>query len=68
MMTFVREAADGRVVFEANLSPYKLFRDYHTGIYAGEYCNALTGCATTLYEHEWGDIEPWSYRILVRRD
>ena len=67
MMTFVREAADGRVIVEANLSPYTIFRDYHTGIYAGEYRNALTGEPEVLYGHEWGDIAPWSYRILVRR-
>ena len=67
LLCFVREVAGCRVVVEANLSPYTVFRDYHTGIYAGEYVDALQGAPATLYEHEWGDIAPWTYRILVCR-
>ena len=66
LMTFVREVEGDRVVVIANLSPYTVFGDFHTGIYAGEYTDAMTGKPTTLYEHMWGDITPWSYKILVK--
>lgn len=64
LLTIVRENEQSRVVYIANLSPYKIFSDFHTGIYAGDYVNALTGENETLYEHTWGDIEPWSFRLL----
>ena len=67
LLTFVREDQQGRVVYIANLSPYKVFSDFHTGIYAGDYIDVMTGEQTTLYEHTWGDMEPWSYRLLVRK-
>ncbi len=67
MMTFVRETEDDRVVALMNLSPYTIFRDFHTGIYAGEYRDAMTDEKYVLNEHVWGEIEPWSYRILVRQ-
>lgn len=64
LMTFVREVEGDRVVVIANLSPYTIFGDFHTGIYAGEYTDAMTENKVTLYEHMWGDIAPWSYKIL----
>ena len=66
LLTFVREKDDDRVVVIANMSPYTVFCDFHTGIYAGEYRDAMQDQPTTLYEHLWGDIAPWSYKILVR--
>ena len=66
LLTFVRENEHDRVVYIANLSPYKVFADFHTGIYAGEYKNVLSGEAETLYEHTWGDMEPWSFRLLAK--
>lgn len=66
LLTFVRENEHDRVVYIANLSPYKVFADFHTGIYAGEYRNVLSGEAETLYEHTWGDMEPWSFRLLAK--
>lgn len=66
LLTFVREVEGDRVIFIANLSPYTVFGDFHTGIYAGEYTDALTNQPTTLYEHMWGDITPWSYKILTK--
>ena len=67
LFTFVREDSSGRVVYIANLSPYKVFSDFHTGIYAGEYKNVLSGATETLYEHTWGDMEPWSVRLLMQK-
>ena len=67
MLTFVRENEEGRVVYVGNLSPYKIFADFHTGIYAGEYENVLTGEKEMLYEHTWGDMEPWSFRLLTQK-
>ena len=67
LLTFVRENQQGRVVYIANLSPYKVFTDFHTGIYAGEYTNVLNGESETLYEHTWGDMEPWSFRLLTQK-
>lgn len=64
LMTFVREVEGDRVVVIANLSTYTIFGDFHTGIYAGEYTDAMTENKVTLYEHMWGDIAPWSYKIL----
>ena len=66
LMTFVREDERSRVVYIANLSPYKVFTDFHTGIYAGEYVDVLTGEEITIYEHTWGDMEPWSFRLLAK--
>ena len=67
LLVFVRENEQGRVVYIANMSPYKIFADFHTGIYAGEYVNVLSGENETLYEHTWGDLEPWSYRLLTQK-
>ena len=67
LLTFVREDEQGRVVYVANLSPYKIFADFHTGIYAGEYENVVSGEKETLYEHTWGDMEPWSFRLLTQK-
>ena len=65
-MTFVREADGDRIVAIFNLSPHTIFSDFHTGIYAGEYKNEITGLPETLHEHTWGDIAPWSYKILSK--
>ncbi|MBQ7856300.1 MAG: alpha amylase C-terminal domain-containing protein [Alistipes sp.] len=67
LLTFVREADDDRVVALFNLSPYTVFADFHTGIYAGEYRDEMTGERATLHEHTWGDVEPWSYKILSKK-
>uniref|UniRef100_UPI004057ABD3 alpha-amylase family glycosyl hydrolase n=1 Tax=Alistipes sp. TaxID=1872444 RepID=UPI004057ABD3 len=66
LLTFVREDEASRVVYIANLSPYKVFTDFHTGIYAGDYHNVVTGKDEALYEHTWGDMEPWSFRLLTQ--
>ena len=66
MMTFVREVEGSRVVAIMNLSPYTIHADFNTGIYAGAYCDAMTGERFILDEHVECDIAPWHYRILVK--
>ena len=66
MMTFVREVRGSRVVAIVNLSPYTIHADFRTGIYAGEYRNALTDERYTLHDHVEADFEPWQYKILVK--
>ena len=66
MMTFVREVADSRVVAIVNLSPYTIHADFCTGIYAGEYRDAISGERVILDEHVERDIAPWHYQILVK--
>lgn len=66
LMTFVRESDGDRIVAIFNLSPHTIFSDFHTGIYAGEYKSEITGQPETLHEHTWGDIAPWSYKILSK--
>ena len=66
MLSFVREVRGSRVVAILNLSPYTIHADFHTGIYAGAYRNALTGERVVLNEHVERDIMPWGYQILVK--
>ncbi len=66
IMTFVREVRGSRVVAIVNLSPYTIHADFHTGIYAGNYRNAITGERVALREHVERDIMPWDYQILVK--
>ena len=66
MMTFVREVDGSRVVAILNLSPYTIHADFRTGIYAGRYCDAITGQSVMLDDHVERDIAPWYYQILVK--
>ncbi len=66
MMTFVREVEGSRVVAILNLSPYTIHADFRTGIYAGRYCDAITGQSVMLDDHVERDIAPWYYQILVK--
>lgn len=67
LLTMVREVPGNRVVAVMNLSPYTIQADYCTGIYAGEYVDAMTGEPYRLAEHVEEEMAPWSYRILTRR-
>lgn len=64
MMTFVREVEGSRVVAILNLSPYTIHADFNTGIYSGEYTDAMSGERRILPLHVEQDIEPWGYTIL----
>ena len=66
LFSWVREAEGNRVVALLNLSPYAIFADFDTGIYAGEYTDALTGEPAGLPSHVACGMAPWSYRILTR--
>ena len=67
LLTMVREVPGSRVIAVMNLSPYAIHADYCTGIYAGEYADAMTGETYRLAEHVEEEMAPWSYRILTRR-
>ena len=66
LMTFVREVKGNRVVAVMNLSPYTIHADFNTGIYQGEYADALTGNRIVVPYRVEQDMAPWSYRILIR--
>ena len=66
IMTFVREVGGSRVVAIVNLSPYVIHADFNTGIYAGDYCDALTGEHVHLASHVERDIAPWCFQILKK--
>lgn len=64
LMSFVREVGDSRVVAIMNFSPYTIRADFHTGVYAGEYTDVLTGEKTSLPEHVDRYMDAWNYQIL----
>lgn len=66
LMILVREVSGNRVVAVMNLSPYAIHADYYTGIYAGMYTDAMTGCPYEFRGRVEEDLQPWSYRVLVR--
>jgi len=66
LMTFVREVEGNRVLCVMNLSPYTIHADFNTGIYQGEYADALTGDRIVVPYRVEQDMAPWSYRILIR--
>ena len=66
LMVMVREVEGNRVVAELNLSPYSIHADYCTGIYAGQYRDAIGGQEVELPWQVERDLAPWSYRILIQ--
>ena len=66
LMTFVREVEGNRVLCVMNLSPYAIHADFNTGVYQGEYADALTGDRIVVPYRVEQDMAPWSYRILIR--
>ncbi|MEG1611340.1 MAG: alpha-amylase family glycosyl hydrolase [Alistipes sp.] len=65
LLSFVRETANNRVFAMLNLSPYAIHADFHTGIYAGSYTDALSGVRVELPEHVECEMDGWSFRILI---
>ena len=66
LMTFVREVEGNRVLCVMYLSPYAIHADFNTGVYQGEYADALTGNRIVVPYRVEQDMAPWSYRILIR--
>lgn len=66
LLTLVREVPGNRVIGILNLSPYTIQTDFETGIYAGEYTDAVTGERAELPMHVGRVMAPWSYQILTR--
>lgn len=66
LMTFVREVEGNRVLAVMNLSPYTIHADFNTGIYQGEYTDAMNGNRVVVPYHVERDMPAWSYRILIR--
>ncbi len=64
IMTFVREVEDSRVIAILNLSPYTIHANFNTGIYAGDYTNAIDGCSQVLPMQFERDLAPWEFIIL----
>ena len=67
MLSFVRTKEDNEVVCLLNLSPYTIQADFNTGIYAGEYTDALNGSNYTLPSHIDTYFAPWEYKVLIRK-
>lgn len=66
MISFARTRDDNTVLCLLNLSPYTIQADFDTGIYAGEYTNALNGTPYVLPPHIDTYFAPWEYKILIR--
>ncbi len=66
LLTFVREREENRVVAILNLSPWRVYADFDTGIYAGDYLDPFTLQRSSLSAHvgEW--MEPWTWRLYSR--
>ena len=63
-MTFVRECDESRVVAILNLSPFTIHAYFNTGIYAGNYTDAISGEKVELPTIVERDLAPWSFQIL----
>lgn len=66
LMILVREDSGDRVIAVMNLSPYTIQCDYYTGIYAGMYTDAFTGCSYEFRGRVEEVMAPWSYRLLIK--
>ena len=66
LMILVREESGNRVIAVMNLSPYWIHTDYYTGIYAGMYTDAMTGCPYEFRGRVEEDMAPWSYHLLIK--
>ena len=65
MVTF-SPGSNWKMLFRWDLSPYAIHADFNTGIYQGEYADALTGDRIVVPYRVEQDMAPWSYRILIR--
>ncbi len=64
LMILVRETGEDRIVAIMNLSPYTIAANYNTGIYAGNYKNAMTDEDYYLPTEVCEVMGGWQYRVL----
>ncbi|MFI3292520.1 MAG: alpha-amylase family glycosyl hydrolase [Rikenellaceae bacterium] len=64
LLIIVRETAADRIISIMNMSPYTIYACYNTGIYAGDYRDALTGEEFHLLVQMNEIMEGWQYRVL----
>ncbi len=64
LLVLVRETSADRVVAIMNMSPHTIYTCYNTGIYAGEYKDAMTGEDYHLPDEMNELLDGWQYRIL----
>ena len=67
MLSFARSKGDNLVLCLLNMSPYTIQADFDTGIYAGEYTDALNGRDYSVPPHIDTYFAPWEYKILIRK-
>ena len=67
MLSFARTRDNNMVLCLLNLSPYTIQADFNTGIYAGEYTDALNGTPYTLPQHIDTYFAPWEYKVLIKK-
>ena len=67
MLSFVRKSGENTVLCLLNISPYTIQADFDTGIYAGDYTDALNGSPYVLPPHIDTYFAPWEYKILIRK-
>ncbi len=68
LLILVRENDADSVISIMNMSPYTIQACYNTGVYAGEYTNGLSGAVETLPTEVNEFMEPWSFKILTRKN
>lgn len=66
LLIMVRESYGSRVVAIMNMSPYTVQAVFNTGIYAGDYTDAMSGEPTTLATSVDRIMAPWAYQILTK--
>ncbi len=67
LIILVRDNVADRVVSIMNMSPYTIEANYNTGIYAGEYTNAMSGEVELLKSNVSEIMAPWSFRVIAQR-
>ncbi len=64
LLVLVRETSADRVVAIMNMSPHTIYSCYNTGIYAGDYKDAMTGEGFYLPDEMNELLDGWQYRVL----
>jgi glycosidase len=67
VLSFVRQDGNAKVFAAFNLSPVLQTVRFQQTLYFGEYLEALTAAPVSLGSDAELRIEPWGYRVFVRR-